>query len=110
MLPGVAGLEADEEAFGEPSAGWTQDEGQFVFLTYGSSSCVPVVEDIAATGAAEVTITFAEPEPNQVCTMDFAPRAAVGWVEGLESTTEAELVLTGGAEFPDVRIPIYGSN
>lgn len=110
VLPGVAGLVAPtEEELGLPSAGWTQSEGTFVFLTYGSSTCLPVVETVEATGDAEVTLTFAEPEANRACTMDFSTQPNLGWVEGLTSSEGAELVLTGDA-YDNVRIPILGSN
>ena len=109
VLPGVEGLTPTEADFGSPSAGWTQSEGMFVFLTYGSSGCLPVVDTVEATAAAEVTVTFSEPEPNRACTMDLAPQPNFGWVEGLESTTDAELVLTGDS-YDNVRVPIYGTN
>lgn len=93
-----------------PSAGWATVPGQFVILTWGSSTCVPVIEDVAATGAAEVTVTFQTPPEDQACTMDMAPRAAVAYIDGLEEDSGVEAVLTGSPEFPDVRVPIYGSN
>lgn len=91
-----------------PTAGWTDDDGRFVILTWGSSTCVPVIEDVAATGDAEVTVTFQEPPADQVCTMDIAPRGDVAQVEGLDEDTDVQLVLTGGAEFDNIRIPIVG--
>lgn len=109
-LDGAEGLAAGGETDFLPSAGWTGDDGQFVILTWGSSSCPPVIEDVAATGAAEVTVTFAEPEEDQVCTMDMAPRAIVAAVTGLEADSGVELVLTGAPEFDDVRIPILGDD
>lgn len=59
---------------GQPSAGWFDDDG-IVLLTYGSSSCTPVVDDVKMTDAG-ATVTFAE-VADRVCTMDFAPRATV---------------------------------
>lgn len=109
-LPGVTGLTAPADTdLGLPSAGWTTMEGTFVFLTYGSSGCPPMVETVEATGDAEVTVTFVEPEANRACTMDFAPQPNLAWVEGLSATSDVELVLTGDSH-DDVRIPIYGSN
>lgn len=93
-----------------PSAGWTDTDGQFVLLTWGSSSCVPVIADVAASGPAEVSVTFETPPADQVCTMDMAPRATVVAVDGLEEDSNVELVLAGGPEFDNVRIPIYGEN
>lgn len=109
-LAGVAGLTGGGMTDYLPSAGWTETAGQFVLLTWGSSSCAPVIAEVAASGPAEVTVTFQAPPADQVCTMDMAPRAAVAVVEGLEAKTDVELVLTGSPEFADVRVPIYGEN
>ncbi|WP_137845773.1 hypothetical protein [Microbacterium sp. 2FI] len=105
-VPGLAPATGDEFL---PSAGWTDEDGQFVILTWGSSSCVPVVESATASGPAEVTVTFATPPADQVCTMDMAPRGSVAWVDGLDDDTDVFAVLTG-AEFDNVRIPIIGSD
>ena len=82
-----------------------------MLLTWGSSSCVPVIAEVAASGPAEVTVTFETPAADQVCTMDMAPRATVvGLVDPLEEDSDVSLVLTGSPEFDNVVIPIYGSN
>ena len=57
-----------------PSAGWL-DDGSLVLLTWGSSSCAPVVEAVEGSGATG-TVTFTTAE-DQVCTMDMAPRATL---------------------------------
>jgi hypothetical protein len=57
-----------------PSAGWF-DDGNLVLLTWGSSSCPPVVESLKVSGAAG-TATFVT-DAEQVCTMDMAPRATI---------------------------------
>lgn len=69
------GLDAAPQGPGEqqPSAGWFEDDG-IVLLTYGSSSCPPVVESVDPADAG-ATVTFATTD--RVCTMDFAPRATV---------------------------------
>jgi hypothetical protein len=108
-LPGVEGLDPSGETNYEPSAGWATAKGQFVVLTWGSSSCVPVMEDVAATGPAQVTITYQTPPDNQVCTMDMAPRGAVAAVNDLEEDSDVELILTKGG-FLGVKLPIYGTN
>ena len=66
-LDGVDGLGGPGgETDYAPSAGWTDDDGQFVFLlTWGSSTCLPVVESVEATGPAEVTVTFADARPTR---------------------------------------------
>lgn len=57
-----------------PTAGWF-DDGSLVLLTWGSSSCAPVVENLEGSGASG-TATFAT-DDDQVCTMDMAPRATI---------------------------------
>jgi len=109
-LDGVEGLVGGGETDYLPSAGWTDTDGQFVLLTWGSSSCVPVIADVAASGPAEVTVTFETPPADQVCTMDMGPRAAVTVVDGLEEDSDVSLVLAGSPEFDNVRVPIYGEN
>ena len=109
-LDGVEGLGGGEETDYLPSAGWTETDGQFVLLTWGSSSCAPVISGVAATAPAEVTVTFETPPADQVCTMDMAPRATIAYVDGLEEDRNVEAVLTGSPEFDNVRIPIYGEN
>lgn len=109
-LDGVDGLAGGGMTDYLPSAGWTGTDGQFVLLTWGSSSCVPVISEVAASGPAEVTVTFETPAADQVCTMDMAPRATVVAVDGLEQQDEVSLVLAGSPEFDNVRIPIYGED
>ena len=106
-LAGVEGLSSGGETDYLPSAGWATVQGQFIVLTWGSSTCVPVISDVAATGAAEVTVTYEAPPENQVCTMDMVSRAAVTAVNGLTGVPDVQALLTGG-EFDNVAIPIYG--
>ena len=107
-LDGVAGLDPSGETDYLPSAGWTDDDGEFIVLTWGSSSCVPAVEGVTAAGS-EVTVTFATPPADQVCTMDMAPRGTLVQAEGLDDDSEAFAILTG-AEFDNIRIPIIGND
>jgi hypothetical protein len=109
-LDGVEGLGGGGMTDYLPSAGWTETDGQFVLLTWGSSSCAPVISAVAATAPAEVTVSFETPPADQVCTMDMAPRATIAYVDGLEEDSNVEAVLTGSPEFDNVRIPIYGEN
>lgn len=109
-LEGVEGLAGGGMTDYLPSAGWTETEGQFVLLTWGSSSCPPVIAEVAASAPAEVTVTLETPAADQVCTMDMAPRATVAYVDGLEEDRDVSLVLAGSPEFDNVRIPIYGEN
>jgi hypothetical protein len=102
----VPGLTAGGETDYLPSAGWTDVDGQFVMLTWGSSSCPPVLENTEVTSDTEITVTFATPPTDQVCTMDMAPRGTVASVlEGPDDESDVFAILTG-AEFDNVRIPI----
>lgn len=72
-LPGAAGTPGSSTGY-QPSAGWFDDDG-LVLLTWGSSSCAPVVESLEGEGSSG-TVTFVT-DDQQVCTMDMAPRATV---------------------------------
>ncbi|WP_102194620.1 hypothetical protein [Microbacterium aurantiacum] len=69
-LAGAAGTPTDYQ----PSAGWVGDGG-LVLLTWGSSGCPPVIESVQGAGNAG-TVTFST-DPDQICTMDMAPRATL---------------------------------
>lgn len=76
----------------QPTAGWF-DDGQLVLLTWGSSTCPPVVESAAVSGDVG-TVTFAAQDGP--CTMDMAPRATVlGFAEVGEVTDNFTLTLVG---------------
>lgn len=109
-LDGAEGLAGGGMTDYLPSAGWTDTDGQFVLLSWGSSTCVPVVSEVTASGPAEVTVTFETPPADQACTMDMAPRASVISVDGLEEDSDVALVLAGTPEFDNVRITINGEN
>ncbi|MCR2802086.1 hypothetical protein QNO21_00940 [Microbacterium sp. zg-Y818] len=104
-LDGVAGLPAPSgETDYAPSAGWV-DDGVFAIVTWGSSSCPPTVQDIEVTASDAVTVTFAEPEPDRMCTMDIAPRAVLAYPEGdLDADAPVTLTLTGGG--PEFAMPV----
>ncbi|HKP07208.1 MAG TPA: hypothetical protein VJU58_08140 [Microbacterium sp.] len=106
-LDGVEGLAVGGETDYLPSAGWTDVDGQFVILSWGSSSCAPQVENTEATSATEVTVTFVTPPADQVCTMDMAPRGVVAAVDGIEDEDAETFAILTGAEFDNIRIPIY---
>ena len=108
-LSGVDGLTTGGETDYLPSAGWTDTDGQFVILTWGSSTCLPVIENTEATSDTEITVTFMTPPADQVCTMDMAPRGTVASVlEGPDDESDVFAILTG-AEFDNIRIPIIAN-
>lgn len=102
------GLDAAPQGAGDqqPSAGWF-DDGGIVLLTWGSSSCPPVVQDVAMTDAG-ATVTFNDFETaDRVCTMDFAPRAtAITLPE--EHDDDAPFTLTLVGDNLDGEVPVRG--
>ncbi len=104
----IDGLEGaiPEPAEYEPSAGWA-DDGVIVLLSWGSSSCAPIVENVEVTGANEATVTFTDPPADQVCTADMAPRATVVALgeDALSDDADAQLVLAGDT-FDNVTVSV----
>lgn len=107
-LDGVPGLvrPADPTDYA-PSAGWADDE-TIVLLTWGSSSCPPVVASVGVAGAI-VTVTFEEPAADQVCTADMAPRATIVLADVVDDDIASELELVG-AGFTGTRVAILGES
>ncbi|MDR2998146.1 MAG: hypothetical protein LBU78_08510 [Microbacterium sp.] len=76
----------------QPSAGWFDDAG-IVLLTWGSSSCPPIVSGVEQADAG-ATVTFAESD--RVCTMDMAPRVTlIGLEKPVDDDAAFTLTLTG---------------
>ncbi len=87
-----------------PSAGWI-DDGLFAVLTWGSSSCAPVVESVEKTSATAVSVVFSS-NGETACTDDLAARVVLAWVEGVDDDAAVTATLSG-REFPTpVTIPI----
>lgn len=107
-LDGVPALAHAEVPEYSPTAGWVDDD-EIVVLTWGSSSCAPVVADVKVTDPAGVTVTFVDPPADQICTADMAPRAVVIHAPGLDDDLDVALTLAGGgAEFATpVTIPVF---
>jgi len=106
-LAGVPGLGTPvPDTDYQPSAGWTGQPGLLAYVTWGSSTCVPAVQDLAVTGDAQVTVTFQEPAADRMCTMDMAPRPGLLEVTDLTTPVGAELVLSGDGV--DATVPILG--
>lgn len=89
-----------------PSAGWV-DDGVVALMTWGSSSCAPVVESAKAETPQSVVVTFVEQSADQPCTMDMAPRVAVTTVDGEVSRDATLTVAEGTGLVPAMSIPIY---
>ncbi|MBS1697457.1 MAG: hypothetical protein JST25_03530 [Actinobacteria bacterium] len=80
-------------AQGTPSAGWFAPDG-IVLLTWGSSTCRPVVSGLAEE-ASGATVTFAT-DATKACTMDFVPRVTVLGVTAPADPSGYTLTLKGG--------------
>lgn len=94
-VPPASGDPADDPAAEmSPSAGWFDDG--IVLLTYGSSSCPPEFASVAVSADGSVVdVALAEPDADQVCTMDYAPRLSVLGLDDVDDDARpAELVLT----------------
>lgn len=77
-----------------PSAGWI-DDGSLVLLTWGSSGCLPVVEELSGSGATG-TVTFVT-DDEKACTMDMAPRATIiSFGDDQVEDDDFTLILVGG--------------
>lgn len=75
-------------------AAWLDDGRMFAVVTTGSSTCVPQVDEVTASGQ-QVTVSLVDIDADAVCTADLAPRASVGvFPEGIDPTKDVELVVT----------------
>ncbi|MFC5338150.1 hypothetical protein [Leucobacter denitrificans] len=77
-----------------PSAGWFDDDA-LVLLTWGSSTCPPVIDTVEASGNAG-TVQFVTEE--RACTMDMTPRATIvdfGDIEDGDDGSPFVLTLVG---------------
>lgn len=89
--PALTGTPGSSTEFA-PSAGWFDDEGA-VLLTWGSSTCPPIVENVEVQ-AGGATVTFKTED--RMCTMDMAPRATVlGFSDDIDDDGEFVLTLVG---------------
>lgn len=86
------------------SAGWASDTS-IVLVTYGSSSCVPMLESAARDAEGNVVVNFADLATEQACTADLAPRFT--FIEGIESgkTDGVNLILNGDG-YAGEKVPV----
>ena len=75
----------------------------FAVVTWGSSSCPPIVDSATVEDETEeqtVSVTLADPPGDQPCTADMGPRASLGaFPEGVDPTKDVELLV----EYDDLR-------
>ena len=77
-------------------AAWLDDGRFFAVVTWGSSTCVPVVDTAEAEGQT-VTVTFVEEDAARPCTADYAPRASIAPLpEGVDPTEDVQVIATLG--------------
>ncbi|WP_194421494.1 hypothetical protein [Microbacterium abyssi] len=87
-------------------AAWLDDGRMFAIVTWGSSTCIPVVDEITAEGQNVAVSLIDAPSADgaeQACTADLAPRASVGaFPEGVDPTKDVEFTVTMGDVTDDV--------
>lgn len=87
-----------------PSAGWLGDDA-IAILTWGSSTCLPVVESVTVPSAASVVVQFQKPDAQQVCTMDLVPQLTVAVLPDDADVDDTATLTLGGIAGADP-IPI----
>jgi len=86
-LAGVPGTPTDYL----PSAAWVQDGFGIMLLTWGSSTCLPVIGQVDETDTA-ITVNFNTVDG--VCTMDMVPRLTM--IGLTDKNDDRTLELVGG--------------
>lgn len=97
-----------ERTAADVEAAWIDEGRGFAVVTWGSSSCLPLVEAISAEGQA-VSVTLADPAGADACTDDLIPRASsVGLPSGVDPTSEVEISVTYGDLVADTELDALG--
>ena len=102
-LAGSSALATGGQTDGKPSAGWFAPDG-IVLMTWGSSSCPPVVEKVEGADHG-ATVTF-QTDETRMCTRDLAPRLTLLGVTTPADTTGYTLTLKG--DHLDGEVPVIG--
>lgn len=75
-------------------AAWLDDGRMFAIVTWGSSGCVPVVDEVAAEGQ-KVSVSLVQAPGQEMCTADYAARASIGALpEGVDPTQDVQFAVT----------------
>lgn len=106
--PGATAPESTSDPSSGPNQGASDDHDEvegallddgrmFAVVTWGSSTCVPQVQDVTADGQnLSVTLVDAQ-EADAACTADMAPRASIGALpEGVDPTADITMTVTYG--------------
>jgi len=76
-------------------AAWLDGGHAAAIVSMGSSTCIPAAGAVSASGQ-KVTVEFAAPPANQVCTADYAPRATyVALPDGVNPAQDVQVTATG---------------
>lgn len=97
-LAGVPGEATDYR----PTAGW-YDDGQLVLLTWGSSTCLPIIDSIESSGNSGTVTFVSEDRP---CTMDMVPRATIIDFGALEDGADDNFSLTLVGDNLDAKVQV----
>ncbi|MDT0116911.1 hypothetical protein Q9R20_07890 [Microbacterium sp. PRF11] len=82
----------------EVGAAWLDAGRAIAVVTYGSSTCVPVVAGELRAADGTLTVDLADPQTD-VCSRDMAPRATfVPLPAGVDASQALEVTVTGAAE------------
>lgn len=90
------------------TAAWLDNGSIVTFITWGSSSCLPVIESVKAGGDNSINIALTSPEEPVFCTMDFAPQVNWAFVpEGVNASkvTTLNVLLQDGETEQTVELP-----
>ena len=94
--PSDAPAATDERDASDVEAAWIDGGRGFAVVTWGSSTCLPLVQQVSNDGQT-VTVELADADTDAACTDDLVPRASsVGLPSGVDPTKEVELKVTYG--------------
>ncbi|MBY6060085.1 hypothetical protein [Microbacterium esteraromaticum] len=99
---GAATTAPDDDVIGgDVEAAWLDGGRAIGVVTWGSSTCVPIVDDVSADGQM-ISVALSDGDENQPCTNDLVPRATfVAVPEGVDVTQDVELAIAYGTGTED---------
>lgn len=99
-----AGATDDPDDFDGMDGALLDDGRMFAVVTWGSSTCIPQVDEVTADGQT-VSVTLVDADADAVCTADMQQRASIGALpEGVDPTQDITLQVTYGDASDDVDI------
>lgn len=98
--PDDSGQSSSPAADDDIEAAWLDDGRMFAIVTTGSSTCVPMIDEVSAEGQ-RVAVSLVDPpsgdDTEKVCTTDLAQRASLGALpEGVDPSQDVEFIVTIG--------------